>query len=123
VISVTVPIPEKCLSPNARVHWAVRARATRDARFEAAEATYKALRSHKGAPPWTASGFVVNCLWTYGKGQRVMDETNLRGMLKATEDGIADTLLVNDKLFRWLPIKSSRCKGPGFVTLEVIPDE
>lgn len=91
---IVLPIPPKCLSPNASI-WSQRGR------FMKAAALKKQRRLAKEAveaeqietAPW---GFVtVKALFFYGSN-RVHDEVNSQSTLKGAYDGIVDARLVTD---------------------------
>lgn len=91
-IEVTLDWPPAALNPNKRVHWSVKAKAT------------KAYRESCG---WLARqqahGFEVKKTMLHFKiyppDRRERDKDNVIASLKAAQDGIADALGVNDKYF------------------------
>lgn len=98
MITLVLPIPDRVLSPNARVHWAVKAKAVKHARTLAKLA---ALRV--GRPMWKS--VTVQCIVTM-KTRRKFDRDNLLSMCKAYFDGIADAgVVVNDSEMIYLPVK------------------
>ena len=92
-ISITIPLPPRCLSPNGRVHWAKKAKATKEHRSAAFWAAKEAL---DGPPPgWLTASLKVVAYFTT---RRMPDPTNFMSSLKAAEDGIADAgIIVNDR--------------------------
>lgn len=113
MITVTVPIPPTVLSPNARAHWAVKARAVKKARGEARLLALAALgRNHP--PRWKAAQAVVT--W-YAATRRRQDRDNLSARLKATYDGIADAGIVEDDsgLLPLPPVLAHDPKNPRVV--------
>lgn len=99
---VVVSIPHPCLSPNARPHWAQKAKAKATARAEAALMARQAIGRRK-APRWELAD--VRVTW-YAATRRVQDGDNALARLKATMDGMADAGVVgNDRGFIYHPIR------------------
>lgn len=106
-ITITLPLPPKELSPNARVHWARKAKATRGARLRAyAETCDRMIHLVRGEvrrrrPEWeraqTEAAF-------YLPDRRQRDADNLAASLKSYWDGIATAGIVqNDAGFTHSP--------------------
>lgn len=133
------PAPE--LSPNAKrtmgrrgprtLHWGDKAEAIASARWEADECMKSALRTTDG-DTWDAmmSGgpMMVDAVIAWGYGRKRMDPTNLPAVLKATCDGIADALGVDDKHFRWgavVQVRAPKDDRAGYVevVLTALGDE
>ena len=90
---VTVPIPDKRLSPNARVSWHVLGPLKRQARGTAKVLTLRALNGDN-APRWAKAKAHVTFHWP---SNRRRDPDNAMASLKATWDGIADAgIVAND---------------------------
>ena len=117
---IELPWPPKALSPNARAHWADKARKTKMARTLAWGLTAQALGQKLRAYA-THDGEDIPLKVTLEppmRGGAIPDEDNIMASLKAYRDGIASALGVNDSRFRnerpqWLP-KS----GAGRVIIE-----
>ena len=93
-IVVTIPIPNRVLSPNARAHWRVVAAAKKALRMETCCAARNALDACYG-PMWKSASVAVT--W-YTKTRRRPDEDNARSSLKAAFDGLEDAyILANDR--------------------------
>lgn len=92
---VTLPWPHRILSPNARVHWRVRAK------YAAAAREYAFwLATDAGARPITADH--LNVFITFHQpDKRRRDRDNMIGSLKSYCDGIADAIGVDDS--KWTP--------------------
>jgi hypothetical protein len=92
---VEVDIPIRTQSEaNLREHWAIKARRVREHRLMAFVVIKAALNGKKPLP----------CVVTLTRmSPRLLDDDNLRGALKATRDGIADWLGVDDRdpLIKW----------------------
>jgi crossover junction endodeoxyribonuclease RusA len=95
-IKVFLPLPPDCLRPNARPHWARKAAATQKARGDACIATIAA-----GSRGFTWKAPTLQPTFFFATNRK-RDSDNLRGWLKATQDGIADALRVNDKIIAML---------------------
>ncbi len=100
---------------NARGHWGGRAGRTKDARGLA----QMILRSHLGAAPLDLP-LVVSLTRI---APRALDDDNLRGALKATRDGIADYLDVDDRspLVTWDYAQERGPKRTHLVRIEIAP--
>ena len=92
--SVTLPFPPKELSPNARVHWAVKRKHTKACREEAFILAKKAGLSASGG-----CGVIDLSIEFYPPSNRSYDLDNLLSRSKGMLDGIADAMQVNDKRF------------------------
>lgn len=87
--------PSRTLHPNARVHWAKKAKATKKARADA----WSVARDAK-LPRIDASTIKVTCIFSPPPVKRNRDADNLIAACKAYFDGIADAIGVNDSCFR-----------------------
>lgn len=92
-IKVILPWPKGELSPNARIHWAERARAVKRARQDA----YYLVRAiHNSAFGWPR----VSIEFTFHPPDaRARDRDNLIASMKAATDGIADAIGTDDSQF------------------------
>jgi crossover junction endodeoxyribonuclease RusA len=91
MIQFDLPWPSKDLSPNARLHWAKRAKAVRQARSEAeiiAKGHCKPLE-----------GRILFVLEFFPPDRRRYDDDGLLARMKSARDGIADALGVDDRRF------------------------
>jgi len=98
---ITLPWPDKRLSPNARVHWRVKADAIKQARWDASCAV---LEAAKGSLAETRreladKGRIRLRIEFYPPDARHRDDDNMVGSFKNYRDGIADALGVNDRRF------------------------
>lgn len=97
-LMITLPIPPKELSPNARVHWAVKAKHAKASRQIAAM-----LGKQAGSPKYTRAN--VRIVW-YKPTKRSRDSDNSLAMCKSFCDGLADAgIIKNDSGFRFMPIE------------------
>ena len=97
---IELPYPHKALWPNGRPHWAAKARETKKHRAWAYAATVAIA-----GPPWAYEhGYdeenrVKWSVTFYPKTRHAVDDDNARASLKAYQDGIAQGIGVDDKLF------------------------
>lgn len=87
-----MPWPPRQLSPNARVHWAVKSTAAK--RYRAACHLITTM-----ARPEVPAGRIVLALEFVPPDRRARDDDNLIASFKAGRDGIAQALGVDDKTF------------------------
>ncbi len=93
-VRLSLPWPDRNLSPNARCHWAVKAKAVKSARNCARVLTLQALKFRK--PRWTAA----TLHWEFHpKTTNKVDGDNAESACKAFRDGIADALGMDDANF------------------------
>lgn len=93
-IRISLPWPDKALSPNRRVNIFVRARAVRGARMTAKMLTLQAIKWRR--PDWQA----VALHWEFHpKTANAVDDDNAEASCKAYRDGIADALDIDDSKF------------------------
>ena len=91
---ITLSWPQKELNPNARCHWAIKAKAAKAYRKEAGWAAKLSGDSVEG------EGVIDLHITFYPPDRRSRDDDNLMAAFKSARDGIADGLGVNDKRFR-----------------------
>lgn len=94
---VTVSLPPKALSPNARPHWAAKAAAVKKHKAEAAMFARHAIR--RQLEPLPVRGFLIVKPTFYYRVTRNRDRDNLQASLKAALDGIASALDIDDSRF------------------------
>lgn len=115
---LTLPWPTKALSPNARVHWAVLAKAKKGYRFACAMTARQ-----QGAVKMNAERLKVH-LRFLPPDRRARDLDNCIASMKSGLDGLADVLGVDDS--RWtlsaeIPVAGGEVGGMVRVTVEVAP--
>lgn len=104
---IELPWPSAMLSPNARLHWGAKSRATKAARADG----YYATKAAKIGIPAGDVPIVVQ-LTFYPPDRRKRDQDGMVSSCKAYLDGIADALGVNDNAFRLAaPIIAEPIKG------------
>jgi len=91
--TVSLPWPSPALSPNARGHWGVKARAVKRYRHDAA-----ALARAAGCRKLACDRLAVAVTF-YPPDRRQRDTDNMLASIKSGLDGIADALGVDDS--RW----------------------
>jgi len=109
-LMVTLPIPSPKLSPNARVHWASKAKLTKSSRLTAKIAALEAIG--RNDPPMLKTATLL-VRW-YSRTTARQDSGNLIARLKASEDGLTDAgIWVDDQGVTWLPpIQLKDAKNP-----------
>jgi crossover junction endodeoxyribonuclease RusA len=90
---IDLPWPSQNLSPNARVHWSVRARSAKRYRADCGMVAKSLARSIPEGKPLVLQ--VTFC----PPSKRAYDLDNLVARFKAGQDGIADAIGVNDAMF------------------------
>lgn len=112
---LVLPWPSRTLHPNARVHWAKKAEATREARAEAKvrtiEAGWRALQLPEGRLH----------LWMdfYPPDRRRRDDDGLLASMKAARDGIAQALGIDDSRFVSHPYLKDEVRERGEVRIRI----
>lgn len=110
-MELTMPWPQKVLSPNARVHWARKARAAK-----ALKEAWFFQAKEQGAQPLKADKLQI-ALTFHCPDRRARDMDNMLGSIKHGLDGLALALGVDDK--HW-DISLSRADTiGGFVRVKV----
>lgn len=112
MLILSLPWPDKRLSPNARLHWSKKARVVKQAREDAA---WWAI--HAGVKPSKAKSLNVVITFIPPDARR-RDDDNLIGMMKPARDGIADVIRVDDS--QWsTEIRREPPKHPGSVKIQI----
>lgn len=97
VVLIELPWPQKVLSPNVSVHWAVLAKAKKLYSQECFWFTVGAIP--KGGRPVFFGGKIRVNIVFHPPSRRKYDRDNLISRLKAGQDGIARALKVDDSRF------------------------
>lgn len=115
-LELVLPWPSKDLSPNARVHWRDKAKATKAARQLAVVLAFEAGWRDACLPPGRLH------LWIdiyQAPGKKLPDDDNMLGRCKAYRDGIAQVLGIDDRRFKSHPdVKHERRPG-GQVVMRI----
>lgn len=105
---VTLPWPDRALSPNSRGHWSKRAGAARRYRYTCRHYTLQAIQ----AGGWDVSllrqqiregGQIHLFIDFYPPDRRARDDDNIIAAFKSGRDGLADALKIDDCHFRMHP--------------------
>ena len=112
---IELPFPSNKLSPNGRFHWAVVAKAKKEARSTAYYLTKEVL---KGSECVVTHGYVAVSLEFQPPSRRSYDLDGLLSRSKAYLDGIADAIGIDDKHFRPTLIMGEPVKG-GRVVVKI----
>lgn len=114
-MTITLPLPHKHLSPNARCHWRAKARAVKNYRTAATAAAIIAQHGER----WEWGESSVLCRF-YFKDARARDSDNLLASMKSAFDGLADAGIVeNDRDFDHRPVWKSKDKANPRVEIEI----
>jgi len=119
---ITLPWPDPRLSPNARVHWASKAKAASRARELAG---FSALAQGWSArSPLTLPTDTYLHLWIdfYPPTRRHRDDDNLLACFKPYRDGLADALKINDMRFVSHPRIYPTPRKGGEVKVRLTPE-
>lgn len=116
---ITLPWPDKRLSPNARLHWRARVGPKQSARIRSGWTAVAAKGFHSAKDALQASeGPIPIKVTFYPPDKRRRDDDNMIGAFKAHRDGIADALGVDDNRFRATYVFAEPEK-PGRVEVEI----
>lgn len=99
-----LPWPPPALSPNARSHWAVLAKAKKRYRRACWASVLEQRAKLKSKGPWT-----VTLEFQPPPRFRTADDDNMVARMKAGLDGVCDALGINDRDLRLQP----PVRGPG----------
>lgn len=112
IATITLPWPDKRLSPNARQHWSNKARAVRRARHAA-----QALALEAGIRRIEDKALNVSVTF-HAPDNRRRDTDNAISSLKASMDGIADVVGVDDSRWR-LSFEWGEVRKGGAVEIKI----
>ncbi len=95
MITIELPWPDKRLNPNSKNRWA-KTKATKQARYDAYYITREVVGPyiHNAVPIGYKTQYIF-----YPPDRRHRDKDNCLAMMKASQDGVADALGINDKYF------------------------
>lgn len=113
-VTVNLPWPHKDLSPNARGHWAKKAKAKKKARHDAAACALEA-----GVRHISGNSLLVKVVFC-PPDNRHRDLDNMLASLKAGLDGIADVVGIDDRFWALSMYRSDAVKG-GVARVEIQP--
>ena len=113
---ITLSWPDKSLSPNARVHWAVKSKAAKQAK----EAAFYITKLASIVLPETEKLHLF--VDFYAPDKRHYDGDNLLSRCKSKIDGIADALGINDNRFIFHPFLRDEVVKNGKVIVTITSD-
>jgi hypothetical protein len=120
MLTLLLPWPSADLSPNARVHHFTRHRAAKSAKnyaFNMALSLMGPLGIRKGS--WRGP---IEVQYTFHPSiDRARDDDNFAARMKASRDGVALALGVDDKLFTMQPVVFGAKKSPACVVMTLTP--
>ena len=115
-LELVLPWPSKDLSPNARVHFRVKAAATKVARQTAVVLAFEA----GWRDAWLPEGRLYLWIDCYqAPGKKLPDDDNMVGRCKAYRDGIAQLLGVDDRRFTTRPRVHEERRPGGQVVVRI----
>ena len=110
-MSISLPWPDRVLSPNSRAHWSRRAKAVKAAR------TLAYWLAHMGMTDLPDGPVPVRVVF-HPPDKRGRDLDNMLASCKAYLDGISDAYGINDNRFRPVPELGDVVKG-GCVSVTI----
>ena len=116
--TVTLPWPNKSLSPNSRVHWGRKGAIAKAYRY-----TCSGLAREAKITAPCAIGPIHLWLDFYPPDRRSRDDDNLVAAFKSGRDGLADALGIDDKRFQVHPRIMSEIGGMVKVRLTATIEE
>jgi crossover junction endodeoxyribonuclease RusA len=115
-VTFTLPLPPRELSPNARVHWAKKAKATRDYRYDAKVEGWRVVPASQ-RPGWTEA---IATTVVFAPNRRRRDRDNLLASLKSAFDGLVDAgILADDAGLHHAPLRIEYDKDDPRVEITV----
>lgn len=121
---VVIPdTPSPLLSPNARVHWARKAKQVGIARQLAKETTKASLTAAERVAIGQHAhiGYTVAISWEKGR-RGFRDEDNALSSCKAFLDGVADALGIDDRRFRVRGVSMESTTRAGVTTITLMTE-
>lgn len=115
MMELVLPWPDRALHPNARSHWAAKAKATKAARTHA-----HLLAAACGWGKATLPEGRLHLWWDfYPPDRRRRDDDGLLSSMKAARDGIADALRIDDNRFVSHPFVKDETRKGGVVVVRI----
>jgi len=112
---LVLPWPDRALHPNERVHWAVKAKAAKQARMLGFVTAREAGWRHMKLPDGPLHVWIDG----YAHDRRRRDADGLLSSLKAALDGIAESLGVDDRRFVPHPWIKDEVRKPAEVRIRI----
>ena len=113
---LVLPWPDKALSPNARVHWSIKARAAKQSRHDAWMLAQEAGWNCVAKLP---DGKLHLWITFHPPTKRLPDDDNMLGRFKPWRDGLADVLGIDDSRFVSHPFVSDKPRKGGAVVVRI----
>lgn len=120
MIAIELPWPSVDLSPNARMNPFAHAKAKKAAK-NAAWGFTKAVMSARGIPIGSFVGPVKVTYTFHPAIDRARDDDNFAARMKASRDGIALALGVDDRHFKQQPVVFGEKRKPACVVVVLEP--
>lgn len=114
-MQITLPFPDRRLSPNTRYHWRARQEPKRTAR-EMACFTALQLAQEMSAP---LTGELRVAYRIHPPDRRRRDQDNIIASLKSAIDGVCQALAINDSQFKETVITWGEPVKGGQVVMEI----
>ena len=121
MIEVVLGWPPTDLSPNARKHWAVVAKAKKQYRKDCYSVSKEQLKKYKKVTENIPERLVLEMTFI-PPDRRSYDRDNLVARMKAGIDGLADALRINDKQFNTVISTMDQDYLGGFVRIRILQE-
>ena len=122
---IVIPMtPARVLSPNARTHWATKARAVSRYREAARLSTAATIDvdERNALHGSTSIGYTVRVAWERGR-RGSLDEDNVLASCKAALDGVADALGIDDRRFHVRGVEIDRQSRAGVTVITLTRED
>ena len=121
MIEIVLGWPPTDLSPNARKHWAVVAKAKKQYRKDCFSVSKEQLKKYRGVYENIPERLVLEMTFI-PPDRRSYDRDNLVARMKAGIDGLADALRINDKRFNTVISTMDTDRYGGFVRIRILQE-
>ena len=121
MIEIVLGWPPTDLSPNARKHWAVVAKAKREYKKDCLSASREQLKKYRGVYENIPEKLVLEMTFI-PPDKRSYDRDNLVARMKAGIDGLSDALRINDKRFNTVISTMDSDYLGGFVRIRILQE-
>ena len=119
MLRITLPLPGKDLSPNARPHFMAKAKQVRELRQATAIEAMVWCRENANTFPWPEA--TIQLTFYFARNGR-RDPDNLLASAKAAFDGLRDAgVLMDDDKITHLPVEWKKDKDHPRLVLELYP--
>ena len=119
MIEVTLPWPDKRLSPNSRCHWREKAEAAHLARWDGGHYTWEVKNAIN---EWYSGGLPYKVVAQYTfhpPDRRHRDIDNCLSMMKSTQDGVCSALGIDDNCIKRTVLEWGEVVKGGKVVLRL----